>query len=683
MLRLRSGSLAVACAVVACAACTNNRPTQTATLGRGSSGRAVELATFTGAFDPASGKLTLATAPSTAPGALTVVTPWSDGVPGSNPDNTVEIRTLTTAGEAGVDPAYGTSADGCGTGLSSYYGVIRIQSFFRNQALDNVYAEILTITSSDFNACNSLQSGVPAGVSNTRGLWSYGNIAALGHADQLWQFRDQSAAPFTFTGRILGDLQAPTVPTTGVEFDWTPTALVDPPRSFQDEGSTVSHLVWNGTSFTDSFHTSMTFTRSGGSGGSVATLIGGTVQPYATFGDGAYWVENLSTTTGQSAITTGGGVFTVCAKFKPGVPPVTPGVKTLFAKGNPIPGTGGSPLLGFALTERNGDYAFMYRTEDDNSGGIPHGDQVSYLTGGAYPATYTYDYLCGGRGPGTTDQYLWVQVHGAADQAMIQNQTGWFDAALRPLVIGAVEGAYDLAADNGLYEVILDSRAATPAVMKDIVGRAEGRLLPNSDGVSQVFVPSVATSTTILGQDGATYVLPPYATQPVSTDGSGLLDAGTVVQYTHPVTENTSTTGFCAGAVVQATGAWSATAGLVMSFASRDFGMRVNPFHMDGSIYNGNVTLPAWDPSTAHTFVICATAPSGGSTTITKYLDGSSMSASAQTDTPPDFSAATATLGIGGAAPNVYVDPANVATLTGARVRRVFICPTSNPASCQ
>jgi hypothetical protein len=683
LLRLRTGSLALVCAA-SLVACSKSQPTASSTR-RVSNDAAIEVATFTGTYDPATKKLTFETAPSTDPNALSVFNPWSDGAAGSNPDNTFEMVTL----DSGTDPS------GCGGSVRSFYGTVRIQSFFRNQQLQNVWVEVTSADPADFFGCTNVGSP-PAGLSNANGLWSYGTLGAKGstspsdHADVRWDFHYSTDTAFTFHGRVMASLSAPAALAGGPAFDWTPTALVNPPRSFQRVGTTVSHIVWNGSSFSDGV-AGLTFSRATATGGSVSTMIGDSVQSYATFSDGAYWVEDpVGVVTSALNLNRG---FTVCAKFKPGVVPNL-GIKTFFAKGNPILMSGATNPLGFALMEMNNEYCFHYRSIDDH---FLAEERMSYLTGGTNPNSYTYDYICGGRADplSPTDGYLWVGVHGAAENAVVHDETNFYDGSLLPISIGAT---YDVqhshpemsAQDNGVYEVIIDSRGATPDVMKDIVARAEGRMLPNSDGLSQIYIPANSAASTFVGGDGSTYTLPPYATVPVSSDGSGLLDSGKVVNYSHPLSVNTQSTGFCLGAVVVADGAWTAVSGTAVSFYDKKlamvFGIDVSPARY-WIRWNGDTGFDAWsdlpasDPQSAHTFTFCGTSPTDGTAPnrMYKYIDGTQVS-NVATNAPPALPnlSASAQLGIGGTVQDMAASP-----LTGARVRRVFICPDPNPANCK
>jgi hypothetical protein len=231
-----------------------------------------------------------------------------------------------------------------------------------------------------------------------------------------------------------------------------------------------------------------------------------------------------------------------------------------------------------------------------------------------------------------------------------------------------------------VYEVIFDSRPATLVVMNDIVSDAEGRKLPGSDPVpinqgppalgSAAYMPAAAPSgTSVVGADGATYRLPPYATTPLASDGSGLLAAGTIVEYSHPLTLDTSG-GFCVAAEVVANGAWSNVNGGLMRYEDGNSFSFLAPAFFASDYAFLNASIPGgWANGSAHTIKACVAYPGN----IVMYADGSSIGSAATTGAASDLSHPGMTLKIGGAGANV---------LSGARIRRVFACRGSDPALC-
>ncbi|BDG05665.1 Ig-like domain-containing protein [Anaeromyxobacter oryzae] len=125
-----------------------------------------------------------------------------DGVPGQGPANTVELVTERAA----------TVAGGCGA-VDGFEGDIRLRSFYAGYELRNAYVEIVSITPTGREACNS----APAvdGVSDQYGLFAYGTLAGTGaSAVATWRFRLPDATRFTFTGRVVAEVVDATPPTT-------------------------------------------------------------------------------------------------------------------------------------------------------------------------------------------------------------------------------------------------------------------------------------------------------------------------------------------------------------------------------------------------------------------------------------------------------------------------------------
>lgn len=654
------------------------------------------VATFTGSYDPATGKLSIEAAPPDASqsGALTVFLPFSDGTVGTGPVNSFEIVT---------DPGFAATvvANDC-SGQNAFEGDVTIRSFFKNQSMKNVYAEITGLSPSGHAACNpDPVSGTLTNLLTTYGVWSYGNLDPDGTpsvvATRRWKFRYASDEKFTFQGKIWATLAAP-VPRSGdPEFNWYATSLVDPPRTFKPRATTVSHIVWNGSGW-DDLVGGAAFVKQGTGGGSVSTGISDTVQRYATFSSGEYW-----TFTPTGAATTAfelAGDFTVCAKFKPGVLPPFPHppdhIKTLFAKNNPTIPAG---HVGWALMEMNGLYCFHYGTPTSNGDGT---ELMSAMAPNANPETFAYDYICGGR----AGNFVWVGIEGLL-QLQLSEQNGLtpigsFAGTNLPLAIGAMADGTLGADDAGVYEIIIDSRPPVPGVLAEIVGVAEGRVLPGMvGGVATIdtvnassmatYVPSNGAGTPVTGADGNPYTLPQYATVPLATDGTGLLPAGTVVWYSHLLTEDTRTSGFCLGAELEATGSWSAVHGALFGLQSGDAKVGLFAPHdefagafvwndPDGVVFHD---LPSgWAEASAHVFHACVD-PSAGSP-IALYADGAAGGTGA--GPLPNLSDPSQVVSFG----NVYLNPSGNpqfnpfgSPLTGARIRRVFACPNPNPASCK
>lgn len=641
----------VAAASIAFLFACSSSPRAPSALGAPPAARVV--ATFTGIADPVSGTLTIHPEPSATPGALRVWTEYQDGTPDQGPADTFELVTETVT--VGAETYPGPEADGCGAGVTAFRGDMRIRSFFRNQALKNVYVEITDVPA-EFTGCQKA-AAVP-GVSAASGLWAYPDVAAGGAQTAPWRFRFVTSQAFTFHGRIMADLGAP-VSAGGPEFDWAPTSL-DQARSFQEVGTTLAHFVWNGTTFVNRIASSpaVTFVPTGSPSGSAFQDVPGAA--YAPTGSG-YFVAAPS---GAPLDTALAGDFTVCVMFKPGAPAASDVTKTLFAKGAPAAG-----VEGFALVQNNSAYMFRYATLADGSpqqGSLWPGDTSSYA----------YDYLCGGRSSGTLN----LEMHGSTDGGMTGSggsETTSFagSGAALPLAIGAYPDGSNGSADAGVYEVVLDSRPATFANMEAIVAAAEARGVLSSNALY-----AYSTSATTYGS----YTLPPCAVPPLTEDGTGLLAAGEIVKYRHPLLENTTSTGFCVGAEVVATGDWSAVSGGVLGFDKSggvwDAGtvyMTVNPFlfYDDGAV---TATSDVSGVGGGHVFTACV-AP-GYPATVTMWVDDVEKTASGGVPGwgVEDFSDQWRTLhiGQGGAA-------GGAVALTGARIRRVFLCPTSNQASCR
>jgi hypothetical protein len=166
------------------------------------------IATFIGEADLQRGTLSVTEVRPTARLALVAI---PDARPGTRRPGTVELSTAP----ATVREVPG----GCGT-VNDFEGEITLRSYFAGATLQNVHAELLTMTPSGYEGCNS--DPAPQGLSAVNGLWSYGTVAAAGAAGdavtRLWKFKlPSNTTNFTFTGRVVADgLPTPCAGLTGL-----------------------------------------------------------------------------------------------------------------------------------------------------------------------------------------------------------------------------------------------------------------------------------------------------------------------------------------------------------------------------------------------------------------------------------------------------------------------------------
>jgi hypothetical protein len=609
------------------------------------------LATFAGVADPARGTLTVEVLPAGGGSALTAWEPDQDGAPGSGGLDTFELVTVPQAQYPGVEPG------GCGGGVDAYRGDVTIRSFFRNQTLENVHAEITEVTGG-FEGCANAPS--QPGASAAYGLWAYPAVAPGEAATATWRFRFQTSQRFTFRGRIMADLGAPAHLAGAPELDWTPSVL-DARRSFQRVATTKAHLVWNGSTFADALG-GVTFAAQGTPGSTFSPVPGAAHSSGA-----AYFVA--SPATGGDVFDMSGD-FTACVKFKPGANPVWGSSKVLVAKGEPEWPQAGANTEGWALVQSGDAYSLVYRTGADASELIVRRWEIGWS-----PESAAYDYLCGGR----AGNLLHVQAHGATEGAASDSELGTFAAAGADLslAVGAYPDGTRPASDAGIYEVILDGRAASPAVMKEIVDAAEGRNVPGSPAT---FVPPASAASACVGRDGATYTLPPYATPPLSYDGTGLLGAGQILRYLHPLAENTNLSGYCAGAEVVATGDWASVGGgafgvdVWSSWGWDTMWLELNPLALHNSFATATATSWVTGSGGAHVFLACAAAGGG----VTLYVDGAPVGSAGSFD-----AGSLVDLSTTDRPRQLHVGEGGGTVLAGARIRRVFLCPTAVAADCQ
>jgi hypothetical protein len=647
-----------------------------ASLSRASSQAAATVATFEGEYDPARGGLTIRTTPVGSAAEVLgrmAYSPFQDGDPNNGPDNTFQLTNGAIPGVIG---------NGCGVGTDSYDANIVLRSFFKTQSFSDVAIELTNVTPGGFVACNS--AAAYGGMSNASGLWSYGPIGTAGSPTDrntvLWRFRFPSSLAFTFTGRITAQLDPIAAPPSGgSEFEWTPYMFVDPPHSFQVVGTTLAHVIWDGSAFVDTKGI-VAFAPVGATAPNHP--VGLTSPPQQWAGPFPAFANRYEASPSTAALNLSGD-FTVCAKFKPGVNPDPLGRKIIVAKGNAVDQVG----YGWALTQQHGpvvgggpQYGFFYRT------GLDIQNTDTFVGPGNNPENSTFDYSCAGRNANEIN----VVAHGR-DVHFPTTVTGSFfgdqtpprpDAATLPLVIGNVTSGLWPATDVGVYELIFDSRGATVAVMNDIVDRAEGRKAYNGASYYGNDVDALA----VTGADGGTYHFPIGATAPVSSDGSGLLDPGTVLTFGGTASGltgvlPTNPSGYCAGAEVVATN-WGAPvnpSGFILSGSGG--GLRILIFG-DGTVIgvNGNafspaqdVGLPGWAANSRHTFKVCATAHGTGNN-VSLYVDSNTA-----------FWTGTSGNGLDDLTAGQLLVGTNVTRntpLTGARVGRVFACPTAVAASC-
>jgi hypothetical protein len=619
------------------------------------------FATFEGSFEPGKG-LTIKTTPMAASGVVgryVATDPYQDGLPGTGPVDTFELVT-------DASPAPGTDANGCGSGLVDYHGSITLRSFYKTQAFTDVAIE-LTSVSTGYEACNSVAAY--GGMSGSYGLWDYLGIGVAGsatdHASQPWKFHFGGGQAFTFRGRIMAQAGALPIPPSGAaEFDWRPYMFNDPPHSFQETGTTISHVIWNGTGFIDT--KGVANFQPVAATNAIDHAVGLAYPAQHWVGPFASGADRYEASPTPAALNFTGD-FTVCAKFKPGANPLEGGRKVLVAKGNPVDLAG----AGWALTQQHGtgptsgpQYGFFYVT-------LNNGNTDTFVFPGNNPENSTFDYSCAGR----SGNSILVVAHGR-DVHFANTVTGTFpDVAALPLVIGAAAGGSWPATDAGVYEVIFDSRAATLEVMNGIVDGAEGQQTRN--GAS--YYGNNVDALPVTGADGAVYHFPFGSTAPVSSDGSGLLDAGMLLAFggttafQAPVLPG-SPGAFCVGVEV-ASANWAGASGCVLGdvdgylkifFQGTEIGATTgNQWRALG----GNMS--SWAANSRHTLLVCTPDPSLNVATL--YVDGTSVG-STDASGGPQFNLTTGQLLVG----TCYSG-----NLTGARIGRVFACPTSDHMACQ
>jgi hypothetical protein len=183
----------------------------------------------------------------------------------------------------------------------------------------------------------------------------------------------------------------------------------------------------------------------------------------------------------------------------------------------------------------------------------------------------------------------------------------------------------------------------------------------------------------VVGNDAATYTLPPISIPPAALDGSGLLEAGRAALYGPPLTENTSTTGYCVGAEVVPTGTWASVSGGVFGFADVYSNWATSALYMtlgpltftDGGAVVSDATVLTG--SASHVFMACKD-PTTDSNGYSLWVDGTErVAVNHDRRYVADLSASGY---------RFHVGEGGGTALTGARIRRVFACPFSDGSLC-
>jgi hypothetical protein len=381
---------------------------------------------------------------------------------------------------------------------------------------------------------------------------------------------------------------------------------------------------------------------------------------------------------GGNAIDTSGD-FTVCVKFKPGVFPLMNPDKVLIAKGQAEDPTAEWPD-GWALMQMMESYCFHYGTIADGSLMSP--DMIGPGGAGEPAETYTYDYACGGR----DGNIIRGGAHGASVGLNTYISSRFADPASLPLSIGAYPSGTHPATDEGVYEIIFDSRPATAATFRDIVADAESHRMPNG----ATYLPAFVSGTPVIGADGQNYTLPSYAnagTWDVPSTG-GTVPGNAQIEYQVPMAEDTSATGYCLSAELVAD-IWSTSIvqGSMLLFQGADWldvslgaGLCLAVNHLSGAaapVFACSGDLSAlyanWPAGSKHKFQVCVDPVTH---TLQEYLDDSSTSL--LTGVPAPYASSLR-------APTPWGAPAELtigAGLAGARIARVTACPFPDPTRC-
>lgn len=195
---VRSAAVAAALATIACAPAREPTPPS-----RDPAATTGTLLTFTATVDVDAGTVTIVrdAAPGASAGALTTIPVVQDGVAGSGPADTVEL--VTTAVRWPLE-------NGCGPGVYAMEVDVALTSFFNRTRLRNAHVELMSMTPSGRESCNS--SPAFDGHSDLNGgFWDYGDLEPHGMepppstATRTWRLKLPSPLNFTFRGRVVAD----------------------------------------------------------------------------------------------------------------------------------------------------------------------------------------------------------------------------------------------------------------------------------------------------------------------------------------------------------------------------------------------------------------------------------------------------------------------------------------------
>jgi hypothetical protein len=267
-------------------------------------------AEFEAVVDTANGTFEVTMLDATTGQALEPATVVQDGTPGTGPVNTVELVTTGTGQGAGT----------CGV-ANSFCANVVLRSFYTG-VLANSTVQLTDIT--PFAGHAPLNSDPPfMGLSNTFGLWVYGNLAAFGGSNnRQWTFQNDGTA-FRIRGRVMADLPMATGNSTTFSQNFNGVSAFGPQLdTFQAalSASTVyTTLTFSGPNF------SRTCTGAGANTLCQAMRTFGAPQCACPTGegttltcDGATWAVGQC---GGMELTVGGGADTCGATTSPTLRP--------------------------------------------------------------------------------------------------------------------------------------------------------------------------------------------------------------------------------------------------------------------------------------------------------------------------------------------------------------------------
>ncbi len=153
----------------------------------------VVLARFEGSVDGATGIMTLRqiVEPGMGDALLSTITEGSG-------DGTVLLSNDATANTAESLPA--PVPDACGVGINGYKGYVKVQSNYVTSNLQNLTA-VIDAVSTGYEPCNGASYG-------GKYFLGYGSINSGQSATRAWIFNYVSAASFTFSGHVEGNVTA-------------------------------------------------------------------------------------------------------------------------------------------------------------------------------------------------------------------------------------------------------------------------------------------------------------------------------------------------------------------------------------------------------------------------------------------------------------------------------------------